>query len=341
MEVQMTNILCVESELFARYSISPDGIYTVVSGPDIPIRLHKQEGILQLRQFLPEEITAEAVAFNYLNGATTECALITKDGNSVTVIDLVGKRVGAPFPVEHASTVEYGTPGTIFVGTTDGEIAMLTVDEFGDLSLKKALGVSEYGIVLMAPSPLEEGAIVFYTDDGKLVSMNLLTELGIVMEREDSWEIEGMKCHPTLPIFAIWRSNGDISISSPMGWLALNVTPYSGDPQSMLKSVTVLDFYRFLAVSSREVVEIKITFPGQNPLEADEFANELDEEPSGELVKFSNDPDELQEFPEDQAVPTIDDTIIYRVQFGQKIVGIAATARNERDTDLTVLTIYG
>ncbi len=255
----------IESGLFARHFLSGDGRFAVTVTPGDKIRLYEVPGNIPYFQFFAKEISADSAAFNLVDGVTTELALITDNGKSLTRIDLVRKRILAPFPLENASAVAYGVTGTLLIGTTSGEVIMLSQND-GDVSESEALyeedrgKFSDFQVVLLAGSPLLRGAVVLYTDNGEVINANILTGANVP---EADKSIESMQFHPTLPIFVALGADGQISISSELGWVALKVRA-PGDPQDhQIQSVIPLDDYRSLLVSPSEVVEVIVVYPSE------------------------------------------------------------------------------
>jgi hypothetical protein len=241
-----------KSGLFARHLLSGDGRFAVTVTPGEKIRLYEMPERIPYFQFFAQHISADAAAFNLVDGVTTELALITDNGESLTRIDLVRKRILDPFPLENASAVDYGVTGTIFIGTTLGEVIMLSL-EGGELSEEKRQKFGDYQVVLLAASPLIRGAVVAYTDNRELINTSLLS--GETVPESDK-SIESMRFHPTLPIFAALGDDAQISISSELGWYVIKVRT-----EHQILSVIPVDDCRSLLVSPSEVVEVTVVYP--------------------------------------------------------------------------------
>ncbi len=334
-----TKIQFVEPAPLGQYLLSPDGRFTLVIGPDEPVRLYQNEGTLALKQTLPEHVFADAAAFNR---ESSECALIIA-GTALIKVDLNRKTINPQYPVNGASTLCYGANGVVFVGTTTGEVHMFVPDEYGDLTEQSSLKVSDYGVVLMTASPLFEGVVALYTDDGELYSANFIENTVLMIDRgEQTWMIEGMAYHPDQHVFVLWRRNGDISLSSPQGWLLLSFYPYNEEPQHMLQSVIALSERRLLVVTGSEVVELNIVFPQ----DLDNVQFELDasfdypdgltiDENAGDDFDFDRADEEFQSY------PLLGDRIIYQVQSNYRILAVTADISVGFDEpDLTVLTTF-
>lgn len=332
-----TKIQFIEPVPLGQYFLSPDGRFTVVIGPDEPVRLYQNEGTLSLKQTLPEQIFADAVAFN---PQSSHCALIVS-GTALLAIDLNRKTVSPRFPVNGASTLCYGANGSIFVGTTAGEVHMFASDEDGDLTEYSSLKVSDYGVVLMTASPLFNGVVAVYTDDGELHSANLLEDAVLTIDRgEQTWMIEGMTYHPDQHVFVLWRRNGDISLSSPQGWLLLSFYPYDDEPRHMLQSVIPLSESRLLVVTGNEVVELNIEFPQDLEKFSDELDSSLDDD-SDELIIDETAGGDFDFDGANGEYPLLGDRVVYQAESNYRILAVTADLSTGREEpDLTVLTTF-
>ncbi|GEM_PF-1393683 len=303
----MLKVLALESDFLGRSFLSPDGRYSVSLAPGLPMRLHEISGTLMLRQFLPDDIVAEAVAFNFQNGVTTECALLTQNGSAVTIIDLAGKSVGQPCTVGAALSLAYDNHGSIFAGTTDGALLRLTANHINQLSVAETIKVSEYGLVLVAPALLEPGMLSVFTDSGDWLSVD--ANDGRVVphaepEDNDGWMIQSMGFSPAMPVFAMWRRNGDILIASEQGTIQINFQPLDSFGEQGLQSLLVVDVNRVYAVTRSHIVELAVS-------------EQLDE----------------------NQLPQIYDRLLFSCQFGQRIIA-ATQVPGSVEMNLTVLTSY-
>ncbi|CAN5304806.1 hypothetical protein BH10CYA1_BH10CYA1_53660 [soil metagenome] len=360
----MTKEFFISEDLLGTHSLSPDGCWAVSIAPGESVRLYDTSGLMSYRVLevtktdrfgnlvtdengelikSPLSLVADAFAFNQTNGngETTELALITENGLSITRIDLARRSVQEPFSINDAlglvqeisdsmgfvsesdlvtcTTIAYGPAETIFVGTTGGEVFLLTVGEAGELSLKKTLKVSDSGVVLLAPQFLVDGSVSLYTDDDELLAAHLQSdEIALIDRGDQSWLIESMNFHPELEVFVMWRSNGDIMLSTTeFGSLLLNFAPYGNDPAHVLKSVIVVDEQMILAVTSKAVVALRITYPASYHTTFEQ--SEADVEPFG-----------------DPELPLIEFRTLHEVRSGYRI--LAAVMPTTSLQDLTVLT---
>ncbi len=302
----MLKVLSIESDFLGRSFLSPDGRYSLSLAPGQSVRLHEIVGNLMLRQFLPDVFVAELVAFNFEDGVTTKCALLTNNGSAITVIDLVRKAINQPCVVSNVLSLAYDNQGSIFAGTNDGVLLRLTDEVPGNLTVADTFNVADCGLVLVAPTLLEPGMLSVFTDSGEWFSVDSSDGKVMVHGREDdeAWMIQSMSFHPTMPVFAMWRRNGDILLASPQGTIDFNFVPVEEFQNQGLQSILVVDFNRVFAVTRNHIVELAIS-------------DELDSD----------------------QLPIIYDRVLFSCPFGQRIIA-ATQVPGSIEMNLTVLTTY-
>lgn len=341
----------IAEDLLGTHFLSPDGRWALAIAPEETVRLYDTSQNITYRVLEvtktefghvvrgPLEVVAEGASFNQPdgNGETTQCALLTDGGTSVTIIDLLPRYVRQPFAINLAlglsedddfscTTIAYGPAGNIFLGTSTGEIILLTLDVFDELGLTKTIKVSNSAVVLLAPQFLVEGSVSVYTDDGELISVHVLSEEIVLIDRGDqSWLIEAMRFHPELEAFAMWRGNGDILISSStFGSIQFNFSPYDyqGDiSEHFLTAVLIVSEQLILVVTRKEVLALQISYDTDD-IEAEETSDNQQSDVSAS----------------DQQPPTIRFQILYEARSGFRILSAVLPTPDTRD--LVVLTTF-
>ncbi|CAN5530300.1 hypothetical protein BH10CYA1_BH10CYA1_63410 [soil metagenome] len=261
----MTQIFQIPNpQIFDTTVLSPDGQFVLVYGPDRPAVLYRTTDSQSEKELqaltLPKELLVTAAAFNRGNYQqdfkTRKCALIAE--STLVVLDLTNLQISSSNPLRNTMLVTYGLDNTIFVGTTDGAIIML-VEQNGELlTVGRPLKISEYGIIHFAASPRQADYVAVYTDDGKLYSVQAGT--GHFSPVDTAEELSGyfgsMAFHPYLSMFTLWKTSGEVSISTPPSQVLHINLPEEYTEQQLL-SVQSISENLLLVTTTLSVTEIK------------------------------------------------------------------------------------
>lgn len=264
----MTRIYNLDSDLFETQLLSPDGRYVLVFGPTDKVRLYETLDFALRELPIEPEFLVRAVAFNLGNYdspdyalTTSQCALLSDDGSSLIRIDLRTMQL-SKLRIRDGTVVAYGRENTIFLGTAGGELIMIDVYPSGELAIVDSpLAVSNFAIVHIAASHLDEDYAAVYCDDGQMFSVKMLSRNATPVDPasvELPGEFVSMLFHPYLPMFVMLRTGGYISVSTPNFWLRL-ILPQSSDSEHTLDALIPITEDRFLAVSTNQVEELFVT----------------------------------------------------------------------------------